>query len=194
MEARELGIKGCWELSLNRFEDERGAFSELFVDYKFESLVDSKLIIRQANLSVSHRGVLRGLHWADVPPGQSKYVFCPQGKVLDILVDLRRTSKTFLRWEAVELSSAKPSAVYIPNGVGHGFLAIEDNTLISYFCSESYSPNTERTLNPFDERIGIPWDHFKETYDLGNLILSPRDGNAPNVEFYLNDANIEFPS
>jgi dTDP-4-dehydrorhamnose 3,5-epimerase len=119
--------------------------------------------------------VLRGIHFANFPPGQRKYVTCLTGSALDVLVDLRVDSPTFGQWQSVDLDTVDRKVVSIPNGVGHAFMALEDNTTIVYLCDQRYNPMNEREINPLDPEIGIDWP-------LGiDPILSEKDLNAPNL-------------
>jgi dTDP-4-dehydrorhamnose 3,5-epimerase len=117
--------------------------------------------------------VLRGIHYANVPPGQRKYVTCVSGSALDVLVDLRPSSPTFGKWKSVQLDTTNCKVVSIPNGVGHAFMALEDNTTIVYLCDERYNPSCEFEIHPLDPTIAINWPT-----DVAPLI-SPKDLAAP---------------
>jgi dTDP-4-dehydrorhamnose 3,5-epimerase len=134
--------------------------------------------VKQVNQSVSKAGVIRGIHWADFPPGQAKYVFCPKGAVWDVVVDLRLGSPTFGKWVAEELSSENGRAMFIEDGLGHAFLSLENDTVVNYLCSEVFSPTTERAINPLDEEIGIP---FALKLPGSNLLLSRKDEASPSL-------------
>ena len=111
----------------------------------------------QANASVSAKGVLRGIHFADVPPGQAKYVTCVKGSVLDVIVDIRVGSPTFGQWTSVLLDDRDRRAVYLSEGLGHGFCSLEDGSTVVYLCSEGYNPSGEHEVHPLDPAIGIEW-------------------------------------
>jgi dTDP-4-dehydrorhamnose 3,5-epimerase len=123
-------------------------------------------------MSVSAAGVVRGIHFADVPPGQAKYVTCVRGAVLDVVVDLRVGSPTFGQWEAVRLDDVDRRAVYIAEGLGHGFCALTDGATLAYLCSTTYNPGAEHTVHPLDPQLAIEWPASAPT-------LSARDAAAP---------------
>jgi len=174
MQARELKIPGSFEFSPSVFPDDRGMFVAPFQERAFADAVGHGLRVAQTNHSESRRGVVRGVHYADVPPGQAKYVHCPRGRLLDVLVDIRVGSPTFGAWDAVELSPEKFNAVYVPEGVGHALMALEDGSATSYLCSEGYNPKAERTINPLSMDLPWPTDITPS--------LSPRDAAAPTLE------------
>lgn len=174
MKIRPLGIVGAFEVTPVQHGDPRGLFLEW---YRFDHLaaaVGHPLRLAQANLSVSARGVVRGIHFADVPPGQAKYVTCVRGAVLDVVVDLRTGSATFGRWESVRLDEVVRRAVYLDEGLGHGFCALTDDATLVYFCSETYRPGAEHTVHPLDPQLAIDWP-------AGAPVLSTRDQAAPTL-------------
>ena len=120
MNARELVVPGAWEITPQLHADSRGTFFEWFTDAAFTGFAGHRFDLRQANCSVSAAGVLRGLHFAQVPPSQAKYVTCLHGKVLDIVVDIRVGSPTFGRWDSVMLDDRERRSIYISEGLGHG--------------------------------------------------------------------------
>jgi dTDP-4-dehydrorhamnose 3,5-epimerase len=122
---------------------------------------------------VSRRGTLRGIHFADVPPGQAKYVMCVAGSVRDVVVDLRVGSPTFGQWDVVLLDALDRRSVYLPEGVGHAFTALADDSVVVYLCSEGYAPGREHTIDPFDTELGIDWGLPRE-----ELVLSDKDATA----------------
>lgn len=131
--------------------------------------------LAQANASTSARGVLRGVHFADVPPGQAKYITCVRGSVLDVVVDLRVGSPTFGQWEATRLDDQNRRCLYIAEGLGHAFLSLEDDTTVVYLCSEQYNPGHEHGVHPLDPDLGITWPSDVEP------TLSPKDAEAPSL-------------
>ncbi|APU13209.1 MULTISPECIES: dTDP-4-dehydrorhamnose 3,5-epimerase family protein [Actinoalloteichus] len=156
MKARELTVEGAFEFSPDVFPDERGEFVSHYQEPAFVAALGHPLFpIAQVSQSRSRRGVLRGIHFTRTPPGTAKYVHCPQGSALDFVVDLRLGSPTFGRWDTVALNSTDYRGVYFPPGVGHAFVALEDDTLIHYLLSENYSPGNELALSPFDPEIGL---------------------------------------
>ncbi|MFI7071913.1 dTDP-4-dehydrorhamnose 3,5-epimerase family protein [Micromonospora sediminicola] len=174
MKVRPLGIEGAWEVTPRQHGDSRGLFLEW---YRFDHLADAvghPLRLAQGNLSVSARGVVRGIHFADVPPGQAKYVTCVRGAVVDVIVDVRVGSPTFGRWEAVRLDDVDRRAVYLSEGLGHGFCALTDDATLSYLCSTTYDPTVERAVHPLDPELAIDWP-------AGTPLLSDRDAAAPSL-------------
>jgi dTDP-4-dehydrorhamnose 3,5-epimerase len=174
VKVRPLGIEGAWEVTPRPHGDPRGLFLEW---YRFDHLaaeVGHPLRLAQANLSVSARGVVRGIHFADVPPGQAKYVTCVRGAVLDVVVDLRVGSPTYGRWEALRLDDAEHRAVYLAEGLGHGFAALTDEATLTYLCSQTYAPERERAVHPLDPELGIDWG-------VAAPLLSQRDAQSPTL-------------
>lgn len=182
MELRELSVPGAWEMTPKLLGDPRGMFLEWFKADEFSAAVGRDLDLRQANGSVSAAGVLRGIHFADVPPGQAKYVTCPRGSVLDVVVDLRVDSPTFGTWDAVLLDDADRRAIYIGEGLGHAFLALEDYSTVIYLCSAAYSPGHEHGVHPLDPEIGIAWPTAGRDGTRLNLTLSAKDEEAPTLQ------------
>jgi dTDP-4-dehydrorhamnose 3,5-epimerase len=172
VEVTALAIAGAYVFEPRFHPDERGGFLEWYTQASFVEHVGHPLAIAQANHSVSRRGVLRGLHYADVPPGQAKYVYCPRGRALDIVVDIRVGSPTFGQHAAVQLDSVARRAVYLAEGLAHGFMALEDDTDITYLCSTPYNPTAEHALNPLDPALKLPWPLDIEP------VLAPRDHQA----------------
>jgi dTDP-4-dehydrorhamnose 3,5-epimerase len=175
MQIRPLAVPGAWELTPRQFADERGVFLEWFTAVSFEGAAGHRFDLAQANLSVSQRGVLRGIHVADVPPGQAKYVTCVTGAVLDVVVDLRVGSPTFRAWDSVRLDAVDRRAVYLAEGLGHGFLSLEDGSTVVYLCSEPYAPLREHEVHPLDPALGIAWPSGIEP------LLSSKDAAAPSL-------------
>jgi dTDP-4-dehydrorhamnose 3,5-epimerase len=154
---RQLSIAGAYEITPVLHGDPRGLFTEW---YRFDHLaaeIGHPLNLAQANLSVSARGVVRGIHYADVPPGQAKYVTCVRGAVLDVVVDIRVGSPTYGQWEGVRLDDVDRRAVYLGEGLGHGFCALSDDATLAYLCSEPYNPQKERAIYPLDRDLAIDW-------------------------------------
>lgn len=176
MKARELDVPGAWEITPQIHTDARGAFYEWFTDSGFREFSGHRLDLRQANCSVSSARVLRGLHFARVPPSQAKYVTCVRGSVFDVVVDIRVGSPTFGRWDAVRLDDRGRRTIYISEGLGHAFLALEDDSTVMYLCSAQYDPQREHTVTPLDPALGIEWPAID-----GEPILSDRDRQAPTL-------------
>ncbi|MDT5195732.1 MAG: dTDP-4-dehydrorhamnose 3,5-epimerase [Mycobacterium sp.] len=174
MTFRELSVPGAWEITPTVHGDERGVFFEWFSDREFTAMTGHRLDLRQANTSVSSAGVLRGLHFAQLPPSQAKYVTCLRGAVLDVVVDIRVGSPTFGHWDSVLLDDRDHRSIYISEGLGHGFVALQDDSTVSYLCSAGYAPDREHTICPTDPAIGIDWPVADPT-------LSERDAAAPTL-------------
>lgn len=175
MQVRELDIAGSWEFTPPAFPDNRGLFAAPYQEQAFVDAVGHPLRLAQTNHSVSRRGTIRGVHFADVPPSQAKYVYCPSGALLDVIVDIRVGSPTFGQWTAVRLDSEKFNAVYVSEGLGHAFIALTDDTAMSYMCSEGFNPGAEHGITPMDPALGLPWPADIEH------ILSDKDRDAPTL-------------
>jgi dTDP-4-dehydrorhamnose 3,5-epimerase len=174
--ARELSVPGAWELTPQVYTDSRGMFFEWFADSAFTEFAGHRLDVLQANCSVSSAGVLRGLHFAQLPPSQAKYVTCLRGSVFDVVVDIRVGSPTFGAWDAVLLDEQARRSIYLSEGLGHAFLALEDDSTVMYLCSAAYAPGREHTINALDPALGIAWPAVD-----GEPILSDRDREAPTL-------------
>jgi len=157
VEFRQLKVPGAWEITTTHFGDPRGVFLEWFKESAFATTVGRPFELQQANCSVSAAGVLRGIHFADTPPGQAKYVTCARGAVLDVAVDLRVGSPTFGLWDAVLLDDVDRRAIFLSEGLGHAFMALEDDSTVMYLCSTGYAPGREHGVHPLDPTIGIDW-------------------------------------
>jgi dTDP-4-dehydrorhamnose 3,5-epimerase len=174
-----LKIEGSWVFTPKKFPDERGSFHEVFKLPLLSETLGFGFDVKQVNQSVSKAGVIRGIHWADVPPGQAKYVFCPKGAIWDIVVDIRVGSPTFGSWDAAELTAENGRSVLIREGLGHVFLSLEDDTVVNYLCSEPFSPTTEHGINPLDTDLAIP---FGSMISGANFEVSPKDEEAPSLQ------------
>ncbi len=168
-------MSGAWLFSPPVFPDVRGLFVAPYQADAFAAAVGRPLHVAQTNHSVSRRGVVRGVHFAAVPPGQAKYVYCPQGELLDVVVDLRLGSPTFGRHDAVRLDSRAYQAVYLAEGLGHAFTALREDTVTAYLCSTGYEPAHEHGVNPLDPELALPWPT-----DVTPM-LSDRDAAAPTL-------------
>ena len=176
VKVRPLRIPGAFEVTPTQHGDDRGVFLEWFSLPTFTAQAGHALTLAQANLSVSKAGTVRGIHYADVPPGQAKYVTCAAGAVRDVVVDLRVGSPTFGQWDVVLLDAVDRRAVYLSEGLGHGFCALEDGSTVAYLCSTVYNPTGEHGVDPLDPELGIDWG-----LDAGLLLLSPKDLEAPSL-------------
>jgi dTDP-4-dehydrorhamnose 3,5-epimerase len=176
VQIRELAIPDAYEITPRQFPDDRGVFLEW---YRFDRLAETighPLDLRQANTSVSKRGVVRGIHYADVPRGQAKYVTVTRGAVLDFAIDIRVGSPTFGRWDSVLLDTVDRRAIYLAEGLGHAFVALTDDATVSYLVSDSYNPAAEHGIDPRDPEIGLVFPP-----EAGELLLSPKDTDAPGL-------------
>ncbi|OBF04972.1 dTDP-4-dehydrorhamnose 3,5-epimerase [Mycobacterium sp. ACS4054] len=178
MKVRELDIPGTWELTPTLHGDSRGLLFEWLTDHDFTAFAGHRFDVQQANCSVSSAGVLRGLHFAQLPPSQAKYVTCVSGSVFDVVVDIREGSPTFGQWDSVLLDDLEHKSIYISEGLAHGFLALQDNSTVMYLCSAEYSPGREHTICPTDPALGIEWP----LVDGAPPTLSARDAAAPTFE------------
>lgn len=181
MEYRELSVRGAWEITPRQFGDERGVFLEWFKEAPFAQSVGHPLHLSQANCSVSAAGVLRGIHFAQVPPSQAKYVTCPKGAVLDVVIDIRVGSPTFGTWDTVLLDDVDRRAIYLSEGLGHAFMSLEDGSTVVYLCSAPYAPGREFGVHPLDPEIGIQWPTTARDGSPVTPQLSPKDAAAPTL-------------
>jgi dTDP-4-dehydrorhamnose 3,5-epimerase len=169
-----MDIAGAFEISPAHWDDSRGRFLEW---YRFDALEEAagrSLDLRQANTSVSRRGVVRGIHYADTPPGQAKYVTVPHGAIIDYAVDLRVGSPTFGEWRSVRLDDVDRKAVFLEEGLGHAFVSLADDTVVSYLVSSTHDPALEHGVTPFDTELALDLPT-----DVGELIASEKDRGAP---------------
>jgi dTDP-4-dehydrorhamnose 3,5-epimerase len=174
MKIRPLSIEGAYEITPAIHGDGRGAFLEF---YRFDQLaaeVGHPLRLEQGNISVSSTGVVRGIHFADVPPGQAKYVTCVRGAVLDVVVDIRVGSPTYGQWDCVRLDEVDRRAIYVAEGLGHAFCALTEDATVTYLCSATYRPSGEHGIHPLDPEIGVVWP-------VPEPQLSTRDAAAPTL-------------
>jgi dTDP-4-dehydrorhamnose 3,5-epimerase len=174
MDIRPLGIEGAWEVTPRLFPDPRGLFTEGFRVDHLAKHIGHELAVRQTNISVSTAGALRGIHYADVPPSQAKYVTATSGVFVDYVVDLRVGSPTFGTWDSVVLDTVDRRAVYLSEGLGHVLACLEDGTAV-YLCSEVYAPERERAVSPLDGDIGLV---LPEGFA---AVVSDRDAAAPSL-------------
>ena len=173
-------IEGSWVFTPLQHTDDRGVFLESFKESVFSDVVGHSFDLKQMNISVSQKGTVRGIHFADVPPGQAKYVQCFAGSILDVVVDIRVGSATFGEWAAVELDSTTRKGLYVAEGLGHAFCALTESAIVGYLCSEPYAPTREHGINPLDSDIGISWPN------LSDLVLSDKDAAAPSLAEAMN--------
>jgi dTDP-4-dehydrorhamnose 3,5-epimerase len=176
MEFRELAIPGAWEITPQVHRDNRGDTFEWFTAGGFTELSGHRLSLGQANCSISAAGVLRGLHFAQLPPSQAKYLTCVTGSVFDVVVDIRVGSPTYGQWDSVLLDDIDRRSIYLSEGLAHGFLSLRDDSTVMYLCSTPYAPQREHTIAATDPGIGIEWP-----IPADQLTLSDRDAAAPSL-------------
>jgi dTDP-4-dehydrorhamnose 3,5-epimerase len=171
-EITALGIDGAWLYQSDVHGDSRGYFTEWFKSELVRDVIGREFKIAQANVSNSKRGVVRGIHFSIAKEGQAKWVTCISGKIIDFVVDIRPNSPTFKKWVSTELYDGSGKSIFISEGLGHAFIAMEDESRISYLLSSPYSPKDELAINPKDLEIAIKWP-------LEELHFSPKDESAP---------------
>ena len=171
MKAKPLEISGAWEVELKKFDDSRGFFFESFRSDFSHDTFGRKFTVKQTNTSVSAKGAVRGIHYALVPPSQAKYVQCQKGSIMDYVIDIRIGSPTFGKSLSIELNSDTPRAIFIEEGLAHAFVALEDETVVTYLVNENFNPEREKGINPFDKELAINWPKM-------DLLLSEKDKTA----------------
>jgi dTDP-4-dehydrorhamnose 3,5-epimerase len=185
MTFQETNIAGAWLYQPKRFADERGYFQETFKHSALLEATGFDFQVKQVNQSKSSAGVVRGVHWADVPPGQAKYVTVPVGEIWDLVIDLRTDSPTFGTWQGFHLSAENGHSLIIGNGLGHAFLSLKDDTIVSYLCSEEFNPTREHAISPLDEDLAITFESKAGEYSIEKLSFSEKDSQAPSLKHYL---------
>jgi dTDP-4-dehydrorhamnose 3,5-epimerase len=175
MKAQPLKISGSWKIEFQKFDDNRGFFYESFKEEDFKKLIGRNLNIKQTNTSSSSKGSVRGIHYALVPPSQAKLVQCQRGSIKDYVIDIRVGSPTFGQFEEIELNENSASAVFIEEGLAHAFVALENQTVVTYFVTEKYNPEREKGINPFDKTLNVKWPDLE-------LILSDKDKQEISLE------------
>lgn len=176
MQIRELSIPDSYEITPRQHRDDRGVFLEW---YRFDRLAEHtgrSIDLRQGNTSVSKKGVVRGIHFAAIPPGQAKYVTVTHGAVIDFIIDVRLGSPTFGQWDSVLLDDHDRKAVFLSEGLGHAFVSLTDQATVSYLVTDVFNPSREFAINPLDPDIALV---FPE--EAGEPLLSPKDLEAPSL-------------
>ena len=177
MNLTPLEIDGAWLAESPVWPDDRGFLREWYKAETVGNILGKKFGIEQANISVSSRGTLRGIHYSLNPDGQAKWVTCVSGSIVDVVVDIRPSSKTFGKWIEVELDGKSGRAVYIGEGLGHGFVSLSDNSAVAYLLNSPFSPSEEYAINPLDPALAVNW-----RMNTSELIISEKDRNAPTLE------------
>jgi dTDP-4-dehydrorhamnose 3,5-epimerase len=176
VQIRELSIPDAYEITPKQHADDRGIFLEWYRFDRLEETIGHSLNLRQANTSVSKRGSVRGIHFADIPPSQAKYVTVAHGAALDYVIDIRVGSPTFGQWDTVLLDDTDRRAIYIGEGLGHCFVALTDNATMSYLVTDVYNPEREHGIDPLDADVALVFPP-----EAGELLLSPKDTDAPSL-------------
>ena len=174
MRIERTDLPGILVLEPTVFGDDRGAFFESFNAQAFRDMANLDVAFVQDNQSISHRNVVRGLHYQLPPTSQGKLVRAARGEVFDVAVDIRRSSSTFGQWYGVVLSAGNRLQLWIPEGFAHGFLALTDGAELLYKTTDYYAPAAERSIMWNDPAIGIAWPT-----DGGDPLVSPKDAAAP---------------
>lgn len=176
MKGSELKVPGAFEFIPDVFADSRGMFTSPFQQTAFIDAVGRPLFpVRQTNSTASKKNTFRGIHFTKTPPGSAKYVYCTRGQALDYLVDLRAGSPTFGAWDSVVLDADRGNAIYVPNGLGHAYLALTEDTRMTYLVSGEYVPDNELSIRGDDEKVGLG-------LRLDDYIVSDRDLRAMSLE------------
>jgi dTDP-4-dehydrorhamnose 3,5-epimerase len=185
MTLERLSIVGAYVSSHQVFPDERGLFREWF---KFDEIqsIDKNFSVQQANYSKSKNCVIRGVHYSLAPQGQAKVVTCASGTIVDVLVDLRVGSPSYLIVDFIELAEDSGHAVYIPSGVGHGFLVKTEAASVVYLTSSKYAPEFEKGICPTDPELGIEWPIESGR----SAIISKQDRDAQSLEYANKTGNL----
>jgi len=175
MDIRGLSIEGSFEITPRVFPDDRGVFLESFRGDKLAQAIGHRLDVIQTNVSVSSRGTVRGVHFADLPPSQAKYVTTLSGSFIDFVIDIRVGSPTFGQWDSVLLDTVDRRAIYLAEGLGHAICSLEDDSTVMYLCSATYDPMREHGINPLDPELGLAMPAGVTP------VLSARDAAAPSL-------------
>ncbi|QXF36022.1 dTDP-4-dehydrorhamnose 3,5-epimerase [Photorhabdus luminescens] len=169
MKITELKLNGCYLIEPKRFTDDRGAFVKTYHKRIFEEN-NLNFSFKEEFYSISAKNVIRGMHFQVPPEDHEKIVYCPKGRVLDVFLDIRSESPTFGQFMAIELNEENTFQLYLSKGIAHGFLSLEDNSIMVYKTSTVYSPE-------FDK--GIKWNSFGFSWPISGPILSARDEQFP---------------
>ena len=171
MVEEKITIDGLVLLKPTIFSDERGVFLESYNKFKYDSLFGGHIEFMQDNLSVSKKNVLRGLHFQKRPMAQGKLVQVIKGSVLDVAVDIRKSSPTYGQYYKIELNDINKFQLWIPEGFAHGFVSLEEGTIFSYKCTNLYSKENEMDLLWNDTQLNIDWG-------IESPVLSDKDKTA----------------
>lgn len=177
IEVRPLALEGVLEILPPKFGDDRGFFSETYNAESFAAAGITLQFVQDNHSFSAARGVLRGLHYQLPPRAQDKLVRVVKGSILDVVVDIRKSSATFGKWVSLEVSAAKWNQILVPKGFAHGFVTLEENTEVIYKVTDYYSPQHDRGIRFDDPSIGIEWP-----LEASTLQLSDKDRKAPPLD------------
>ncbi|MFF5496712.1 dTDP-4-dehydrorhamnose 3,5-epimerase family protein [Streptomyces aquilus] len=175
MQIREMAIAGAFHIIPDKLDDRRGCFFEAFRAEEIARATGFPFQVRQGNITVNRRGVIRGLHGTGSHSGEAKLVSCVRGAALDVVVDLRVGSPTFGTFDSVPLSEESGDSVFLVDGLGHAYQTLAEDTRISYLCAEQFVPGSQIDVNPLDPELALPWALDEEP------ILSDKDRGAPGL-------------
>ncbi len=169
----ETKLKGAYILEIKKITDERGFFGRSWCANEL-SQYNLKTDIKQANVSLSEKkGTLRGMHFQLDPYQETKLIRCTRGAILDVIIDLRKSSPTYLQWIGVELTADNYKMLYVPEDFAHGFITLQDNSEVNYLVTQFYTPGAEAGIRWNDPLINIQWP-FQPT------VISQKDGSHPD--------------
>jgi dTDP-4-dehydrorhamnose 3,5-epimerase len=183
MRIEPASIEGVWIIQNEIYSDQRGSFQEWFQGERFKAATGIDFKPRQANSSLSKKGVIRGIHYSTSIDGQAKLATCSGGEVLDVIFDIRKDSKTFGQHVAVPMRAQDGKSIYIAEGLGHAFISLAENSSLIYLLSSVYNPNTEHAVHPFDKTLNFKWPLEKVT-------ISDRDATAPTLQQQIDADNL----
>lgn len=178
-------IPAVWEVHAGVFEDDRGMFMEAYNAATWSQAGFPGVFV-QDNVSVSKAGTLRGLHYQIEPHGMGKLIRAMRGAILDVAVDIRTGSPTFGKWVARKLTAANKLALWVPSGFAHGFIALEDDTMVWYKCTSTHAPESERSIRYNDPAIGIDWG-MEPSFISGKDAIAPLMAEAEYNFAYTGD-------
>ena len=171
---RETKLNGAFIIEAEKHSDERGFFARAFCQNELKSFGLHSTFV-QANIGFSSiKGTLRGIHYQIKPYQEAKFIRCTKGILFDVIVDLRKDSKTYCQWLGVELNAENHNAIYMPEGFAHGYLTLKNNTEIFYMVSQFYEPNFERGIRWDDPTFSIDWP------DISDMVISDKDKCWPD--------------
>lgn len=181
MQAKNTAIPDVKVVEPDAFGDNRGWFMESYSYKKYKDLGIDVTFVQDNRSRTEKKGTLRGLHFQTNPMAQSKLLCCTKGAIMDVAVDLRKNSPTYLKWISVELNEDNKKQIFIPKGFAHGFVTLTDNVEVMYKVDEYYSPENDRSIRFDDPQINVEWG-------VSEPILSAKDMNAP----FLKDSDVNF--